>query len=109
MHKGISLLLLLIAPASFSATMGPSVPTLLLQEGNVLHVHMPSNTQKSGVPSCASRVYIDLSTEAGKMQASMALSAYMGGKKVKFAIRDGKASCDWGSSIRSDYYMTISD
>ena len=109
MHKWISLLLLSIAPVSFSATMGPSIPTLLLQERNVLHVHMPSNTQKVGLPSCATRVNIDLSTEAGKMQASMALSAYMGGKKVRFDIRDGKTSCQWVSSIRSDNYMTISD
>ena len=88
--------------------MGPGKPIRLTQEANILHVHMPSNVAKNGLPSCATRVYIDLSTEAGKMRASMALAAYMGNKKVTFIMTD-KTSCLYGSSVANDAYMYLED
>ena len=95
--------LLFIARVPFAGTYGPAVPVAMLQEAGVVHVHMPSNAPRSGIPGCASRVYIDLSTDAGRFRASMAMTALVSGKTVKFVIPSTATSCQWSSSIPNSY------
>ena len=104
--KHISLLLSILSGSVFAAQMGPLVPSQLTPEGNILHVHM-DGAAKVGLPECASRAYFDITTDAGKVKASIVLAAFMGGKKITLYMRDGIESCDWGSSVPNDRHLYI--
>ena len=100
MKKIILLLLLfLIWEQTNAASFGWAVPVGVLQESTVLHVHFDSNVPRSGLPECATRTYIDLTTEAGRVRASLAIAAFAAGKEVFFYIEDGLTSCGWSSSV----------
>ena len=105
----VTLILLSTSIISQAAYIGPAVPSRLTQESNILHVHFPASAAKYGLPECATRVYIDISTDAGKMRASMALSAFMAKKKLRLMVLDGKTSCQWSSSVKNDSYIYIED
>jgi len=86
-----------------AASFGWAVPKSVLQESNVLHVEFDATATRSGLPGCATRTYIDLTTEAGKVRASLALTAFAAGKEVFFYISDGMASCQWSSSVPNNW------
>ncbi|GLQ72947.1 hypothetical protein [Vibrio penaeicida] len=104
--RAIVLVACSVPAISYAASMGPGVPTRLTPEGNVLHVHM-DGAPKSGLPSCARRVYIDLTTEAGRAHASVAIAAFMGGKKVTFILADNIGHCNWGSSVPHEKHFYV--
>lgn len=110
MFKVALLFLISFTPVLANAGyIGPAVPSRLTQESNILHVHMPATAAKWGLPDCATRVYIDITTDAGKMRASMALSAFMAKKRIRLMVLDGKTSCQWSSSVKNDSYIYIED
>ena len=86
-----------------AASFGYAVPISVLQESNVLHVEFDAAAPRSGLPSCASRTYIDLTTNGGKVRASLALTAFAAGKEVFFYISDGITSCQWSSSVPNNW------
>jgi len=102
----IIVFLLMFSGVAYSAQMGPLVPTQLISEGNVLHVHM-DGAYKTGLPECAYRSYIDITTDAGKVKASIVMAAFMGGKKITLYMRDGIDRCDWGSSVPNDRHLHV--
>lgn len=82
-----------------AASFGWAIPKGVLQEANVLHVEFDTSAIRSGLPACATRTYIDITTDAGKVRASLALTAFAAGKEVYFYISDGIVNCEWSSSI----------
>lgn len=86
-----------------AASFGWAVPISMLQEANVLHVEFAATAARSGLPSCASRTYIDLTTDAGKVRASLALTAFAAGKEVFFSMSDDIVGCQWSSSVPNNW------
>ena len=86
-----------------AASFGWAVPSSVLQESNVLHVEFAPTATRSGLPECASRTYIDLSTDVGKVRASLALTAFAAGKEMFFYISDGLTSCQWSTSVPNNW------
>jgi len=86
-----------------AASIGYAIPTSLLQESNVLHVEFAPDAPKTGLPSCASRTYIDLSTDAGKTRAAIAIAAFNEGREVYVYIADGLTTCSWSSSVPNNW------
>jgi len=82
-----------------AANIGWAIPKSVLQEGNVLHVEFEPSAPKQGLPSCATRTYFDITTEAGKVRASIALTAFASNKEVYAHIQDGLTNCGWASSV----------
>jgi hypothetical protein len=93
----------LLSANTHAASFGYAIPSSLLQESNVLHVEFDSNAPRSGLPSCATRTYIDLSTDAGKVRAEMVIAAFNQGREVFAVIADGLTSCSWSSSVPNRY------
>ena len=91
--------MIIISSDSGAASFGWAVPTSILQENVVLHIEFDTTATRNGLPSCATRTYIDITTEAGKVRASLALTAFAAGKEVYFYINDGITNCTWSSSV----------
>ncbi len=74
-----------------------------MQESDVLHVEFDGTAARRGLPDCATRTYIDLTTDHGRVRASLALTAFAAGKEVYFSINDNISSCQWSSSVPNNW------
>ena len=83
--------------------MGWAVPTSLLQEGDVLQVEFSDSAPRQGLPSCATRTFIDLTTDGGKVRASLVLAAYAAQHEVYAKINDGLTTCRFASSVENTW------
>ncbi len=101
--KLILIVALLFSDAAWSASIGWAVPISVLQEQDVLHVEFAPNAPKSGLPSCATRTFINVTTDAGKVRASLALAAFAAQKEVYVYLEDNITSCRWSSSVPSTW------
>jgi len=95
--------LAILSTSTSAANFGWAVPKSMLQESTVLHVEFDATAVRSGLPDCASRTFIDVTTEAGKVRASLALTAFAAGKEVFFYISDGITNCQWSSSVPNNW------
>ncbi|MAY39871.1 MAG: hypothetical protein CMN82_13810 [Spongiibacter sp.] len=82
-----------------AASFGWAVPKSVLQEAGILHVEFGTAAPRTGLPGCAVRTFIDVSTDAGRMRASLALTAFAAKKEVWVEVDDEITGCQWGTSV----------
>ena len=82
-----------------AANFGWAIPKSVLQEAEVLHVEFGAAAPRTGLPDCAVRTFIDISTDAGRVRASLALTAFAAKKEVWVEVGDEVVGCRWGTSV----------